>query len=222
MSLAKKIHLRSGEAIVEVVRRYQLTLVWQYLIGGAIIFLVSFFLFWLLSKGWPGRILLGVGIFLGIFVIFRAWFFWRRNIFVITTDRLVDISRATWFEEIISTVGFMDLKDIFAVKKGLLPGIFNYGSLVVEAKGENVVLEIPRVRNPERILADIIQKLEDYRQKRKVGSREAIYNGFLDLIPELSEEDLRAVRALIDVELNPPTAEILEISEEETGGQIVM
>ena len=104
MSLAKKIQLKDDEKIILVVQPYILTYVWKYVFGLAFLFVSSFFMFRLFFYGWWGKAVFWLGMFLGFYIIFRAWLMSHTNVLVVTSERVVDIHRLGWFDEIISSV----------------------------------------------------------------------------------------------------------------------
>jgi len=209
VSLAKKIHLREGEEIIAIVRRYLLVYLWRYFLGLAILFLTAFFMFWLFSRGWWGEVLFGLGIFIGLLIIFSTWFFRRHNILAVTTERVVDVQRSGWFDEEISSIGFLEIKDIAVRKHGVLAMIFNYGQLTILPKSQQFVLEVDALYRPQRLQSLLLEKSQIYRSNRRVATAETIYNNFLKIIPELSDQELEKVLAL--------TTEQLEINDEAGG-----
>ena len=198
MNLANKIHLRPEEEVLEIVRRYGLTYFWRYFFGLLIMLATSFFMFWMFSRGWWGRSLYGFGMFLGLFIIFRAWYFSKHNFLAITNERVVDICRLGWFDEIISSVGYGDIKDVYFRKKGIFANIFNYGSLFVETKSQKMVLEADRVKAPQKLLALITETSENFRRGKHLVGKQALYSGFLKIINELSEEEVCEIKDLLE------------------------
>ncbi len=207
MSLAKKIHLKDDEKINVVVQPYILTYVWKYLFGLAFLFASSFFMFRLFGYGWWGNIVYGLGIFLGVYIIFRAWFMSRANVLVITSDRVVDIHRLGWFDEVLSSVSYLDVKDVAVRKKGIAQSLFNFGGIAIATKSQQFVLDILNIKNPAKIqilLSDISQQ---YKQNIKVANMQVIYNNFIKIIPDLTDGDLKEAKRLIEEQfkLDPPT-----------------
>lgn len=210
MSLSKKIHLREGEQILSVFQRYTLTFFWKYLVGLIFLFVSSFFMFRLFSYGWWGYSLYGLGMIIGLFVIWRTWFFGRANIFVVTNERVVDIQRISWFDETVSSVGYFDIKDISFRRKGVLANIFNYGNLIIQTKSQQFVLEIAGLRSPQRVQAMLLEIDEKYRENRRVANREAIYNNFIKIVSDLPVEELRSIHELIRIQLEKQDSAIAQ------------
>ncbi len=201
MSIAKKINLKPEEKIITVVQPYIITYAWKYLLGLAFLFVASFFMFRLFFYGWWGYIVYGLGMFLGVYIIFRAWFMASKNILVITGERVADIHRLGWWDEIISSINYLDVKDVAVRKRGIGQNLFDFGGLSIATKSQQFILEILNIRHPQKIqtlLADVAQQ---YRQDRKVASAQVIYNNFVRIIPELPDGELVEVKRLIDEQL---------------------
>lgn len=142
MSLAKKINLKDDEKIIMVVRPYVLAYVWKYVLGGIFLFASSFFMFRLFFYSWWGEVVYALGMLIGFYFILSALFKNRGNMLVITSSRAVDVHRLGWFDEIISSVNYLDVKDIAIRKKGLWQSLFNVGGVSIVTKSENFALEI--------------------------------------------------------------------------------
>ena len=201
MSLAKKIHLKDEEKIIIVIQPYILAYAWKYLFGLVFLFASSFFMFRLFGYGWWGNVVYGLGMFLGVYTIFRTWFLNHFNVLVVTSDRAVDIHRLGWFDEIISSVSYLDIKDIAVRKKGIAQSLFNFGGIAIATKIQQFILEILNIKSPAKtqpLLTDVSQQ---YKQDIKVANTRVIYNNFIKIIPDLIDGDLKQARALIDDQL---------------------
>jgi len=201
MNLARKIHLREGESIIASAQRFWLTLIWKYILGLLFWFASFFFMFRLFAFGWWGYALFGLGIFIGLFIICRTWFFSSHNIFIITSERVVDISRQGWFDEVVSSVSLNDIHDASVRKKGMCAGIFNYGNLCVETRSKQFVVEEEKIKNPQKMQALILEAEEKYRQSRRLSNIQAVYHSFIKIIPEIADNDLLSVHELIRIRL---------------------
>jgi hypothetical protein len=203
MSIAKKIHLKDDEQIIVAITPCVLSYAWKYLFGIVFLFVSSFFMFRLFSYGWRGHAVYGLGMFFGVYIILRVWFMNHFNVLVVTSARAVDIHRLGWFEEIISSISYFDIKDVVVRKKGVWQSLFNFGDLAIQTKNQQFIWEILNIGNPSKIqllLADVGQQ---YKQDIRVASARVIYNNFVKIIPDLTDGDLAEVKALIDEQLGP-------------------
>lgn len=211
MSLEKKIQLRPSEEIDLVVRRAGATFAWRYILGFGILFATSFYLFWFLSQGWWGTVVVGLGFLVGVYIILHAWFFWKNNMLVITNERVIDINRLGWFEELISAAAYNDIKDIYLHRKGFFASIFNYATVVIESKSQRALLELPAVSEPEKVLALMLDKNDQYESHKGLLKKQAVYERFLQIVPELSEAELCEVLDLVDLRLANMASEVTEV-----------
>ncbi len=201
MSIAKKIHLKDNEKIITVITPHVVSYVWKYLFGLAFLFVFSFFMFRLFFYGLWGDIVYGLGMFCGVYIILHTWLMNHANVLVITSDRVVDIHRLGWFDEIISSVSYLDVKDVAVRKKGITQSLFNFGGIAIATKSQQFVLEILNISNPAKtqlLLSDISQQ---YKQDIKVANMQVIYNNFIKIIPDLTDGDLQEVGRLIEEQI---------------------
>ena len=215
MSLNKKINLREGERIFQIARTYYLTMWWKYLLGLVFLGVVSFFMFQLFSYGYIGYAVYIVGIVLGIFLLFRTWFFLHFNYLVVTNERIIDFHRSGWFDVVMSSVGYREIQDVSIRKKGICSNMFNYGNLVIQSKSNHFVIEVPKVRNPQALQTLLQETSEQYRQDRKLLDINVIYKNFIKIIPDLTDEQLMEVKKTIEDQFEEVEEIQEEIAEEE-------
>ena len=207
MSISKKIHLREGEEVLEILRRYLLTYFHTYIFGLVLITGATFFITWLFGQGWWGMVLYGLAVFCGFFIIFQTWYFARQNMLVITGQRVVDISRANWLDEVVSSVGYSDIMDISFRKRGLFSNLFNYGDIYIQTKSKQFVLEISKIHQPQKAMNFIMEQVEFYRDGKGELTVEEIYNKFIKIIPELTDDELIGVDDIIHDQLEEELVE---------------
>ncbi|MBP6859284.1 MAG: hypothetical protein KBC69_01515 [Candidatus Magasanikbacteria bacterium] len=206
MSVAKKINLKDNEKIMSLVRPYILSYMWKYLVGLVFLFTSSFFMFRLFFYGWWGDVLYALGMLIGLYIIFRTWFFNYKNTLVLTSMRVVDLHRVGLFDEIMSSVSYLDIKDIVIRKKGIWQSLFNFGGLAISAKNEQLILEVLNIYNPSQVQSMLSDLEQQYKQDIKLASTGSIYNNFIKIIPNLSDGDLVEIKRLIDEQLGPNLA----------------
>ena len=190
MSLQKKIHLREDERVVQTIHAYPLTNLWKYAVGLVFLGASAFFAFWLTAQELWGYIALAFGLTLGVYVILKTWFFNHHNFLVITSERVVDIHRASWFEENVSSISYVDIKDVVIRRRGVPANIFNYGSVIVETKDKFYFLEAHRVREPHKVQNTILELESEFKSSLNLKNNEAVFAEFLKIIPFIGEGDL--------------------------------
>lgn len=91
------------------------------------------------------------------FVSFLHWFF---NIFIVTSERVVDID---YYDIVIHNIAITKLshvQDVNYTQTGFIPTFFNYGDLFVQTAGEEKNFEAPSIPTP-REATDIIVDLTE-------------------------------------------------------------
>ena len=203
MSLAKKINLKDDEEIVMIVRSYALVHLWKYAIGAIFLLVSSFFMFRLFFFGWWGDVVFAIGMAIGFYMIVRTWFMSRKNMLVITSARAIDIYRSGWFEEIISEVSFLDIKEVTIRKKGIWQSLFSLGDIDIGSRSEQLVLEAKNVYSPAQVQSVISDLCQLHKQDLKITNTRAIYSSFINILPTLPDGDLQHIKKLINEQLGP-------------------
>lgn len=201
MSLEKKLNFREGEKIEAIVRRFGFLSAGKYVVGLALMFLVSFFMFWLFGRGWWGYALYGFGIVVGAYIILHTWFFNYFTMLVVTNERVTDIHRVGWFDEIVSSVGFHDIEDISLRKRGLADALLSCGTLYIQTKSQQYILEVEKVHHPHKVHALITEVSEQYRERRRLSNTNRIFSDFKKIIRDLTVEQAREVIGLLGIVL---------------------
>lgn len=87
---------------------------------------------------------------------FTAWLTFYYDIYIITTDSIIDISQQGFFGRKISQLSLLRIQDTSSNIQGFIPTLFGYGNVLVETAGEqsqNFLLE--SILNPQEISSKI-------------------------------------------------------------------
>lgn len=146
--------------MIVVIRRYGLTYFWHGLLIFILIVTPFFFMFWLFSRGWWGIALFSASLALALLLLIRALYFWHRNAFIITNQKVIDIYQIGSLEKIVTEVHWNKIHNVAYHIKGVFPTIFRYGKIRIQTVGGEVDLEFSRVKNPaavQKIISEILQ-----------------------------------------------------------------
>lgn len=189
MSLISKLPIRADEQLLELVRPMPVHS-WSYLFGLAVLGINAFFSFWLWQRGVEGRIFNGLVWLFGLYIIYYTWFRNNADLLVISSQRVFDIHRRSFFNETVSSLSLLEIADVVVERSGLLSKIFNYGLLTVHPLQGGFTFEIKRVKRPEGIQGLLLEKRNQNRRDGELVDKEIIYKKMLKIIPELSEAEL--------------------------------
>ncbi|MEK7517096.1 MAG: hypothetical protein AAB583_00970 [Patescibacteria group bacterium] len=97
-------------------------------------------------------------VFSFIFINFLHWFY---NVFMVTTERVVDIDYSDIVVHNIAITKLSHVQDVNYTQSGFIPTLFNYGNLFVQTAGTEINFEAPNVPKPREathIIGDLIGK----------------------------------------------------------------
>lgn len=97
-------------------------------------------------------------VFSFIFINFLHWFY---NVFIVTTQRVVDIDYSDIVVHNIAVTKLSHVQDVNYTQSGFIPTLFNYGNLFVQTAGTEINFEAPNVPKPREathIIGELIGK----------------------------------------------------------------
>lgn len=162
MNIGRKIKLKENERIVKEIRRYGLTYFWSWLLILLLLATPFFFIFWLFRHGWWGQLLFAAPVFMALWILLRTLFFWRRNVLVITTRRIVDFDQRGFLDKTISHIAYDQIEDVLGRIKGLGGTIFRYGNLEIQTGAGQIKIVVERVKKPQHLQAEIMEWRERF------------------------------------------------------------
>ncbi len=87
------------------------------------------------------------------------------NRWIITSDSVTQVTQLTPFNNQTSQLSLGNIEDVTTEKSGLLPYIFNYGSLKTETAGEHQKFKMSFCPDPNRYAKLILQARDDFEQE---------------------------------------------------------
>jgi len=97
-------------------------------------------------------------IFSYIFLSFLTWFY---NVFIVTSDRIIDIDYSDVVIHDMAETKLSHIEDVRYTQSGFVPSLLNYGNLYIQTAGteENFeALSVPNPRQITNIIVDLIKK----------------------------------------------------------------
>ncbi|HNS00972.1 MAG TPA: PH domain-containing protein [Anaerolineae bacterium] len=150
------VQLQSDEEVVEVIRRHPASL-WGRLVLIALVLIVALFIWANFGGSGAFSSLLDIVLVLvivgGLLIGFMVWYRYRNDLWVITSQRLIDVTRSTPFNQQITTASLRNVQDISIRRKGIFNTAFNFGDVICQtASAAGNTFALVGVANPEQVL----------------------------------------------------------------------
>ncbi|MBI2436351.1 MAG: PH domain-containing protein [Candidatus Magasanikbacteria bacterium] len=192
------LKLKEQERIMDEIHQYGLTTFWSWFGGFLLLFCSAFFMFWFFEHGKWGQVGFALLITLGFFVLFRTYFLWKKNVFFITTHRLIDIERRGFFSSVVSEVPYDQIEDVSGKVTGFFGTIFRYGDVSVQTGSGKVKIVVPYVKYPLRLQQQINELRERFLSRYSHDFSGDVANTIIDKLYELDLAELRRVQKTMD------------------------
>lgn len=165
MGFTDSIELKPHEQIIREIRRFPFIDSGKY-VGATLIMMVPFFfLFPLLKWRVFGAIAGGLVFVVGLVIFVRTLFLWYHNVFVVTTDRIIDIEQRGFFERVVSQSSFEKVQDVSLHTHGAWQTIFRYGDVNIKTAWGSVGLCVPAIFRPAKVQQLILETQELYLER---------------------------------------------------------
>ena len=166
---------RGGEEIILLLRRHWLVLLFKFF--PLIFILIGIVILHILASGVIGFLNLGIDMLFirlaesFLFMIFWVAFFivwidYYLDVWIVTTQRIINIEQAGLFSRQISELEHSKIQDVTSEVKGLIPTLFQHGYVYVQTAGEKARFTFKQVPDPVKV-RNIIMQL----QKRAILER---------------------------------------------------
>lgn len=176
MAIIDSIELKPREKVIKEIRRFPFVDLGKY-IGATLLMLIPFFFLFPLLKWHGWGIALGVLVFLvGFSIFFRTVFLWYHNVFVITTDRILDFDQRGFFERVVSQSSFEKIQDVSFHIHGAWQTMFRCGDINIKTAWGSVDLCVPAIFRPATIQRLLLDTQEAYLDQQQNYARDNAKN----------------------------------------------
>ncbi len=151
--------LQSSERVLMLVRRH-----WFYLWPRTLLFvgfaLIPFIIVeWLIGQagsitsGWGGWATLIALLWLGFWGvrIFFNWYQYHNDIWVVTNQRLVDVTRRTPWNKRLATADLVNIQDMTVEQRGIFASMLGFGDVVCQTAGRDIEFRLTGVPQPAEV-----------------------------------------------------------------------
>jgi hypothetical protein len=90
---------------------------------------------------------------------FMIWFDYYLDIWIITSERIVNVEQKGLFSRQVSELQFQFIQDVSTEVQGLFPTVLNYGDVTVQTAAEQSNFIFRSVGNPYKIKGDIMNQI---------------------------------------------------------------
>ncbi|MFA5029996.1 MAG: PH domain-containing protein [Patescibacteria group bacterium] len=153
--------LRDGEELLTVVRRSPIAHLWGWVTGTLFIIAGFFFLYPLIHQGVWGRIVFAFLLVAGAVILVRTIILHRMNVFVLTSERVIDIDQRGMFSRVVSECLFQNIQEMSFSVTGVLGTVAHVGTLMVHTAGDRADLHISGIKDPQRV-QELISKIQKH------------------------------------------------------------
>lgn len=105
-------------------------------------------------------VVLAFGVLVGLFLLVETVIY-RQNDLLVTQSSVTEVTQRSLFNRETSRIDMEDVEDVTSHQSGILPSIFNYGTLIIETAGEQNNFKFSYCPNP----AQTARIIHDHRQK---------------------------------------------------------
>jgi uncharacterized membrane protein YdbT with pleckstrin-like domain len=178
------LNLSKGEFVISAVKRHPIGLV-QIWLAVILLMLALGTLFGLLFFGegaadtvsalggneeLPSAAVLGLGVLYVLAVLggLVASYLYNSNRFYLTNESVIQEIQPTLFSRHEQTVSLSNIEDASYKQNGILPHLFNYGTIRLSTEGDETTYRFTYVTNPKKHIAVLNNAVESFKNGRPV------------------------------------------------------
>lgn len=158
------VQLQEDEKVVRIIKRHPLSLIGR-IVGVALLLLLGGAL-WVWLRGIGGGlevvldIMMAVGALAAIVYAGVYWYRYENDLWIVTSERLIDSTKTTPFNQEIKTATLANIQDINIRKRGIFQTVFEYGDVICQtASASGHTFEFLGVAKP----AEVLDLIDDQR-----------------------------------------------------------
>jgi uncharacterized membrane protein YdbT with pleckstrin-like domain len=96
------------------------------------------------------------------FILFLATYIYRQSMLIVTDKSLIQIMQRGLFVRKVSRLSMSNVEDVSAEQRGILPTIFNYGTLTIQTAGERENFLFPYCPSPNLYADRVLDARQAY------------------------------------------------------------
>jgi hypothetical protein len=146
------------EKVLLLLRRHVVTNIPWILISLLLLIVPFFYPFFPFLNFLPGRYfpIILLGWYLIVFAyIFENLLLWFYNIYIVTSERVVDVDFYNILYKEVSDARIEKIQDVSYDQNGFIEAFFNYGDILIQTAGEKEEFTFEKVPEPDKIVSVI-------------------------------------------------------------------
>jgi membrane protein YdbS with pleckstrin-like domain len=173
--MALPVQLQENETVIRIIKRHPLSLIGR-IVGVALLLILGIALWiWLRTLGGGLEIvvdiLMAVGALAAVIYAGIYWYRYENDLWIVTSERLIDSTKTTPFNQDIKTATLTNIQDINIRKRGIFQTIFEYGDVICQtASASGHTFEFLGVAKPAEVL-DLIDDQRALAQRKTPASK---------------------------------------------------
>lgn len=173
------LNLSKAEYVIGAVQRHPIGALKVWLIG--LVLILAFMAVYLLTftganassdlQQFAGIavLILALVILLTVGGVLAATYVYFENRFYLTNESVIQEIRSSLFSENEQTVSLANIEDASYAQGGILPIMFNYGTIRLSTEGDETTYRFSYVANPKHHIAILNNAVESFKNGRPVG-----------------------------------------------------
>lgn len=158
------IKLEKTEQIIFIARKHGVVYLGWWLLSFLFIVAPFFFMFWLFQHGIWGQIGFFASLALGLFILIRTIFLWKKNYAIITTHRVADIDQRGFFDKFVTEIFYDQLDNVSGHIKGFWGTLWRYGIVSIQNGSGKMEIVLEKIKHP----VFVQQKINEMRKNFKL------------------------------------------------------
>lgn len=158
------IKLEKTEQIILIARRHGIVYFWWWILVFLLIVAPFFFMFWLFRHGIWGQMAFFSGLTIGLFILVRTVFLWKKNSAIITTHRIADIDQRGFFDKCVTEIAYDQLDNVSGHIKGFWGTLWRYGVVSIQNANGQMEIVLDKIKQPVYVQ----QKINEMRKNFKI------------------------------------------------------
>lgn len=167
---------RPDEKVIRMLRRHKIFFLKPIFYSLIILLLMIVPFYFLVLENWLAIGIVALGIILIVGMFWYFYFLWKRDYYILTDQRIIDIDQNALFSRVFNEMPLDKIQDVSSQVVGLLSTVFNFGNVIIKTAGpaEDVVIEM--ISHPQGVTQEISTNFKAYREKKGLIKEEVVVN----------------------------------------------